>query len=154
MERIRIRITDFLTNGSGLDLTNITAVRLDAGPAWGSGKGRIVIDELMLSGYNENIITGIAHKFDPRLKNMQLSIFPNPFNSYFEIIISGQGGDYLIQLFDASGRIIQTVFDGYAEKGNTIRWQTNGSLKLKPGVYFLKWANDSQAGTEKIVFVE
>ena len=48
MERIRIRLTDFMTNGSGLDLSDIIAVRLDVGPSWGSVKGRIVIDELML----------------------------------------------------------------------------------------------------------
>ena len=49
MEVIRIRLTDFLTNGSGLDLTNIVAVRFDVGPSWGSNEGRIVVDELMLT---------------------------------------------------------------------------------------------------------
>jgi hypothetical protein len=48
METIRIRLTDFLANGSGLDLANIAAVRLNFGPAWGSSQGRIVIDQLML----------------------------------------------------------------------------------------------------------
>jgi hypothetical protein len=49
METIRIRTTDYLHNGSGLDLTNIAAVRLDVGPTFGSNEGRIVIDELMLT---------------------------------------------------------------------------------------------------------
>ena len=49
MEVIRIRLTDFLTNGSGLDLTDIVAVRFDVGPSWGSDEGRIVVDELMLT---------------------------------------------------------------------------------------------------------
>lgn len=49
METIRIRTTDFLANGSGLDLANIVAVRLDVGPSFGSNEGRVVIDELMLS---------------------------------------------------------------------------------------------------------
>jgi hypothetical protein len=48
MRRIRIRTTDFLTNGSPLDLTNIVAVRLNFGPSWGTSQGRIVIDEMML----------------------------------------------------------------------------------------------------------
>jgi hypothetical protein len=48
MRRIRIRITDFLANGSNIDLTNIVAVRLNVGPSWGTRQGRIVIDELML----------------------------------------------------------------------------------------------------------
>jgi hypothetical protein len=49
MEVIRIRLTDFLTNGSGLDLTDIVAIRLNFGPSWGSDEGRIVVDEMMLT---------------------------------------------------------------------------------------------------------
>jgi hypothetical protein len=49
MEVIRIRPTDFLTNGSDLDLTDIAGVRFDFGPSWGSNEGRIVVDELMLT---------------------------------------------------------------------------------------------------------
>ncbi len=49
MEVIRIRLTDFLNNGSGLDLTDVVAVRLDVGPSWGSNQGRIVVDEFMLT---------------------------------------------------------------------------------------------------------
>jgi len=48
MRRIRIRTTDFLANGGGIDLEDIVAVRLDLGPDWGTPQGRIVIDELML----------------------------------------------------------------------------------------------------------
>jgi hypothetical protein len=48
-EVIRIRVTDFLNNGSGLDLTDIAAVRLDVGPSWGSNEGRIGVDDVMLT---------------------------------------------------------------------------------------------------------
>jgi hypothetical protein len=48
MRRVRIRMADFLANGSPLDLTNIVAVRLDCGPSWGTAQGHIVIDEMML----------------------------------------------------------------------------------------------------------
>lgn len=49
METLRLRIPDFLNNGSALNLSNIVAVRLDVGPGFGSNEGRIVIDELMLT---------------------------------------------------------------------------------------------------------
>jgi hypothetical protein len=49
METIRIRTTDFLNNGAALNLTDIVAVRLNAGPSFGDSKGRIVIDDLMLT---------------------------------------------------------------------------------------------------------
>ncbi len=48
-ETIRIRLTDFLTNGADLDLSNIAAVRLDFGSAWGSTEGRIGLDDVMLT---------------------------------------------------------------------------------------------------------
>ncbi len=57
METIRIRITDFLNNGSGLNLNDIVAVRLDVGPASGSDRGRIVVDDLMLT--NDNLPEGL-----------------------------------------------------------------------------------------------
>jgi hypothetical protein len=49
METIRMRITDFLNNGSTLDLTKIVSVRFKFGPAYGSREGRIVLDDLMLT---------------------------------------------------------------------------------------------------------
>jgi hypothetical protein len=47
-ETIRIRLTDFLHNGSGLDLTDVRAVRFEFGPSYGSSGGRIGLDEIEL----------------------------------------------------------------------------------------------------------
>ena len=49
MRTVRIRTTDFLNNGSGLNLTNIVAVRFNFGPSSGASRGRIVLDDLMLT---------------------------------------------------------------------------------------------------------
>ncbi|AKH37903.1 MULTISPECIES: alpha/beta hydrolase [Nitrosomonas] len=49
METVRLRTTDFANNGTGINLTNIVAVRFNLGPSFGSSKGRIVIDDLMLT---------------------------------------------------------------------------------------------------------
>ncbi|MEW4527440.1 choice-of-anchor X domain-containing protein [Maioricimonas sp. JC845] len=49
METVRIRLTDFQNNGSGLNLNEIVAVRFDVGPSHGSSRGRIVVDDLMLT---------------------------------------------------------------------------------------------------------
>jgi hypothetical protein len=48
-ETIRIRLRDFLANGSGLELSSITEVELNFGPSHGSPRGRLVIDELELT---------------------------------------------------------------------------------------------------------
>jgi hypothetical protein len=49
METVRLRTTDFANNASGINLNNIVAVRLDVGPSFGSSKGRLVVDDLMLT---------------------------------------------------------------------------------------------------------
>ena len=48
-EAIRIRLTDFLNNGSGLDLSDIVAIRFNFGPSWGSNEGRVGVDEIQLT---------------------------------------------------------------------------------------------------------
>jgi hypothetical protein len=47
-ETIRIRIADFLRNGSGLDLTNVHAVRFEFGSSFGSDQGRVALDDVEL----------------------------------------------------------------------------------------------------------
>jgi len=45
-ETIRIRLTDFLADGSGLNLARVEAVRLEMGPGHGSNEGRLGFDDL------------------------------------------------------------------------------------------------------------
>lgn len=47
-EVIRIRLSDFQRDGSGLDLSNVTSVRLRFGGV-GSAQGRLILDDLRLS---------------------------------------------------------------------------------------------------------
>jgi len=47
-ETVRIRLADFLANGSDLDLGDIVAVRFEFGPSHGSSEGRIGLDEIEL----------------------------------------------------------------------------------------------------------
>jgi hypothetical protein len=46
---VRIRLTDFETDGSGLDLTNIEAIRFNFGSTYGSSQGRIGLDDIELT---------------------------------------------------------------------------------------------------------
>lgn len=68
METIRIRLTDFLNNGSGLNLANIVAVRLNVGPSWGSAQGRVVIDDLVLS--NDRAVYDGSNNGDPHIRTV------------------------------------------------------------------------------------
>jgi hypothetical protein len=47
-ETIRMRISDFSNNGSGINLGSVEAIRLNFGPSWGSSVGRIGLDDVQL----------------------------------------------------------------------------------------------------------
>lgn len=93
METIRIRLTDFLNNGSGLDLTDIVAVRLDVGPAHGSSEGRIVIDDLHLS--NDRAVYDARDNGDPHIKTVDGTNYD--FHGAGEYTLLRDGMDYEIQ---------------------------------------------------------
>jgi len=48
-ETVRLRLTDFLTDGSDLDLLSIASVTLAFGPSAGSAQGRLGLDDLELT---------------------------------------------------------------------------------------------------------
>ncbi len=94
MEVVRIRLTDFLNNSSGLDLTDIAVVRLDCGPSWGANEGRIVVDELML--------TNDAAPTDPDpgyisifLPDGAPALLPPDVPTTFSVLISATGESYV-----------------------------------------------------------
>ncbi|MBP7148262.1 MAG: hypothetical protein KBD01_11990 [Acidobacteria bacterium] len=47
-QTIRIRLSDFLRDGSPLELTNVAAIRFQFGPGFGSSRGRVGIDTIEL----------------------------------------------------------------------------------------------------------
>jgi len=161
MERIRIRITDFLANGSGLDLTNITAVRLNVGPAWGSDKGRVVIDELMLSGVNEKLITGIADKHEPQMQNIQLTSFPNPFSQRTTIKLEVQDKPNLtpvtLSVYNLNGSEVINLFDGNLPGAtpHTFTWngENNNGRQLEGGIYFVRATVSGKMTNYKLVLI-
>jgi hypothetical protein len=48
-ETIRIRLSDFLTNGSGVDLSSVAALRFDFGPSFGAAQGRLGLDDIHIT---------------------------------------------------------------------------------------------------------
>jgi len=93
METIRIRLTDFLNNGSGLDLTDVVAVRLDVGPSHGSAEGRIVIDDVMLT--NDRAVYDAGTNGDPHIKTVDGTRYD--FQSAGEFTLLQEGSTMEIQ---------------------------------------------------------
>ncbi|NOY25683.1 MAG: hypothetical protein GXP62_07395, partial [Oligoflexia bacterium] len=46
---VRLRVSDFVTDGADLDLTHVMAVELRFGDPWGSAQGRIGLDDVLFS---------------------------------------------------------------------------------------------------------
>ncbi|MEM6794340.1 MAG: hypothetical protein AAF725_10175 [Acidobacteriota bacterium] len=93
METIRIRLTDFLNNGSGLDLTDIVALRLDVGPTHGSAEGRIVVDDVMLT--NDRAVYDASNNGDPHIKTVDGTRYD--FHGAGEYTLLRDGTQYEIQ---------------------------------------------------------
>ena len=90
-EVIRIRVADFLTNGSGLDLSNVEAIRLDFGPSHGSAQGRIGLDSVMLTN-------DYPAKFVPLTMTMAAAppeFLPPNVATTIDVVIS-EGNDTLV----------------------------------------------------------
>lgn len=93
METIRIRLTDFLNNGSGLDLGNIEAIRLNVGPSHGSPEGRIIIDDMMLT--NDRAVYDASDNGDPHITTVNGIRYD--FQSAGEFILLRDGNNMEIQ---------------------------------------------------------
>jgi hypothetical protein len=93
METTRIRITDFLHNGSGLDLTDVVAIRFDVGPAWGSSQGRMVVDDLMIT--NDRAVYDGSDNGDPHIRTVNGVNYD--FHGMGEFVVLQKGNDTVIQ---------------------------------------------------------
>jgi hypothetical protein len=161
MERIRICISDFLTNGTAIDLSVIEAVRIDAGPAFGSGKGRIIVDELMLSGYNENITTGIADDVKPDFSTTQVSIFPNPFQISTTIVLDLTANPGFtpvsLNIYDLAGNKVLNLFSGNLAGGarHKFLWNTKDTHnhEVAGGIYFVRANISGVVINQKLVLI-
>lgn len=162
MERIRIRIADFLTGGTGIDLTNIAAVRLDVGPSWGSPKGRVVVDELMLFGYNYDLTTDVTEIKNREHKDILLTAFPNPFTEFATIKLYIPAGKSIkargtILIYDMTGNLVSSVFSGNLPSDTQQKFIWNGrnksGLSVEGGVYFIKANVNGSIINQKLILI-
>lgn len=136
METIRIRLTDFLNNGSGLDLTDIVAVRLDVGPAHGSPEGRIVIDDLMLS--NDRAVYDARDNGDPHIKTVNGTNYD--FHGAGEYTLLRDGTDYEIQVRQTPVTTANPLPNGYTGLSSCVA--VNTALAARVGNHRISYQPD------------
>jgi hypothetical protein len=137
---VRIRLTDFLTNGSGIDLSDIAAVRFDFGAAFGSARGRIGLDDIAVTGLLPAAVA--TPELSAASAALQLSAAPNPFRKTTTISYQlPQNTIVRVSMYDATGRLVRELGRGYHPAGRIEQhWDgrdEEGHL-IAPGVYFLR----------------
>lgn len=136
METIRIRLTDFLNNGSGLDLSDVVAIRLDVGPSYGSPEGRIVIDDLVLS--NDRAVYDARDNGDPHIQTVDGTYYD--FHGAGEYVLLRDGLDYEIQVRQTPVNTANPLPNGYT--GLTSCVAVNTAFAAKVGNYRISYQPD------------
>ncbi len=136
METIRIRLTDFLNNASGIDLTDIVAIRLDVGPANGSSQGRIVIDELMLT--NDRAVYDAGDNGDPHIKTVNGTNYD--FHGAGEYTLLRDGNDFEIQVRQTPVTTANPIPNSYT--GLTSCVAVNTALAARVGTHRISYQPD------------
>jgi hypothetical protein len=83
----------------------------------------------------------------------EIKIYPNPFSANLRIEISlPQGQQLNCEIFDITGKLIKTLYNGISEGQQLLIWDGKNNLKhqVTPGIYFCK-VNQT---TTKIIYLD
>jgi uncharacterized protein (DUF1501 family) len=78
--------------------------------------------------------------------------YPNPLRNSATIQFNSEGGSTQILLFDASGRLLRTLYSGDAQRGTNSFTIDRGSLPA--GVYFYRLTNGKESATRQLTVVD
>ena len=79
--------------------------------------------------------------------------YPNPFNPTTTIDYSiGQNGQVSMVVYDLSGRVVDTLVDGYKNEGNyKVTWAANAHSS---GVYFVRLSVNGYTESHKLMLIK
>lgn len=85
------------------------------------------------------------------------AIAPNPSTGDLTVAFAMRGeGTVTIRIFDASGRLVQSVFHGIMHAGTQrVRWDgtSESGTRVAPGTYFARIEAEGQSTMEKVIVV-
>jgi hypothetical protein len=150
---VRIRLTDFQTNGSGIDLSDIAAVRFDFGAAFGSARGRIGLDDIAVTGVLPAVVA--APIPSPLHIPLQIAAAPNPFRTTTAVSYHLPSATVIrLSMYDAAGRLVRELMRGPRPAGRSEEhWDgcdAAGST-VAPGVYFVRLEAAGQPASARVV---
>jgi len=90
-----------------------------------------------------NLATGIKE-----LKTLKTSIYPNPTTDKVTVNFIGEGKDYMISIFDITGKVI--VRETLTNQTGNVQHEIMVN-QLQKGSYFITVSNDVESSTQKII---
>ncbi|MGN6298269.1 MAG: serine hydrolase [Ginsengibacter sp.] len=136
-------------HGNNLCLPRLAASRLIAlGGTLGA------CDEKQSAGFAGEEAT-LNPKLEFASKNPEVqNVFPNPFTHLVTFSFKTQeSGTASIRLYDMSGKMVATVFNGYVQKGILQQVSFDGS-KLPAGIYMSRLQTDSGSWEQKLMKIQ
>jgi hypothetical protein len=154
---VRIRLRDFLTNNSGLDLGKIEAIRFEFGSDYGSERGRIGIDDIELVSkvdtgeidgiHGDNSVYGIIAKF-----NLDQN-YPNPFNPLTTIEFTLPKSEHVeLKVYNILGKEVATLVSNKLNQGN--HTYTFDSKNLASGIYYYQLVAGDFREVKKMILIK
>ena len=134
--------------GNVIEISNGNPITLIVTPTHHSEKEKTIVVE----GFTNPLSTGaelIPSTFE------LFPAFPNPFNPttgirFYMGVETGHAVS-LLQIFDITGRLVETLIDGRIEWGqHKIIWNAQN---VASGIYFIKLANKSNTQTQKVIYL-
>ncbi len=110
-----------------------------------------------LAGFqiHENLIITGMDENEPRT-GVGMNVYPNPANDVVNIDFAAENdGFYSVSVFDLTGRLITTIFEGNLESGNhQLQWLTRNALNAaSDGIYLVKVENENRSFVSKVSVV-
>ncbi len=84
----------------------------------------------------------------PAIREIDISLYPSPFNSELAISIDAPAGNYSLEICDIAGKQI-TSFD--VSGGDRMKWRPDG---LQSGVYFVRLIGNGYVVEKKAIYMK
>ena len=121
------------------------------------GQGKVDFDNVILAGENGVKIESTFASFDVNTLPIQTELkasYPNPFNPSTTINYDlAADGNVNIVIYDALGRVVTELANGFQTKGNDkqITWDASNQAS---GAYFLRMTAENYTTTQKLMLVK
>ena len=83
-----------------------------------------------------------------------LKNYPNPFNNSTTVAFTlPDDNNVRIDVYDNSGKLVQTIYDGVVTMNQEYKAEFNGNM-LRPGIYICRMTTNAEVFTHKMMLMK